>query len=242
MPLEISDGLIIKPKRLRTARRSARGSTRRATRSTRDITAAPQFSNPLGLQRIMQGNRTSWCWAACGTMLVRYLGSTEHRRICDLVHFVRERLHAETDGLDCCSSNVDNIPECIETTCASVEEIDTLLRDFLELDCQRTGLIGRDALKQEIDAGRPVQVAFEWDGSTANDVSGHVILVEGWVPVPQDDGSTEDFFIILDPFQDYWPDEGPPLDSRVSYDSLTVAYNDGGQWLHTWTGLQRKVV
>lgn len=234
MPLQISDGLVITPKPLRAAQRRARA------RTTRDITDAPQFTNPLGMRRIMQGNRTSWCWAACGTMLVRFLGSATHRRICHLVRFVRETLHAETDGLNCCASNVDDIPECIETTCASVEEIDTLLVDFLQLDCRRTGAVARETLKQEIDAGRPVQVAFEWDGSTAGAVSGHVILVEGWISVPQDNGGSEDFFIILDPFQDYGPDEGPPLDSRVSYESLTVAYNDGGQWLHTWTGLQRK--
>ncbi|HVF48890.1 MAG TPA: papain-like cysteine protease family protein [Pyrinomonadaceae bacterium] len=234
MPLEISDGLIITPKRPRAARRATRAT------ATRDITPAPQFTNPLGVQRIRQGNRRKWCWAACGTMLGRFLDSATPRRMCHLVGFVRETLHGKPVGLDCCVAQVDNISECVETTCESVEEIDTLFKNFLNLDAQRTGRIAPDALKQEINEGRPVQVGFEWDGSTADDVRGHVILVEGWVSVPQPGGVAEDFFIILDPFQDYGPGEGPPVDSRVSYDSLRVAYNNDGQWLHTWTGLRRK--
>jgi hypothetical protein len=85
-----------------------------------------------------------------------------------------------------------------------------------------------------------VQVAFEWDGSTPENVRGHVIIVQGWTDMPRTTPhgtQTETFFHVIDPLQEYEAGEGPPLNNQVSYDSLHHA-NGSGLWIFSWAGLK----
>lgn len=230
MPLEVSDGLAIRPRRAAPV----------PVGLTRDIPPAPTaFKNPLGIERINQGHRRSWCWAACGTMLGRFIAGQAQLRRCELVQFVRAQLHREQADLRCCEDPVSK-PDCLGTVCETVGEIDAVLRDSVRLSFERSGRVGPEALKAEIAAGRPVQIAFEWHGSTPENVRGHVILVQGFVDVPRQTPhgtELETFFIVIDPLQEYDPDEGPPLDNRVSYDGLRTAYGSG-RWSFSWTALK----
>jgi hypothetical protein len=75
-------------------------------------------------------------------------------------------------------------------------------------------------LQSEINAGRPVEVAF----SRSN--SGHVVIVEGW-----SDSAMGQYLFVNDPAKGV----GRGL---VSYEHLLSAKGTG-RWDATWTGLRK---
>jgi hypothetical protein len=99
-------------------------------------------------------------------------------------------------------------------TC-SVDEV-AQLHGMLNLASRHVvGTISFNDLQAEIGAGRPVEVAYFWNGG-----GGHVALVQGY------DSATRSLNI-----HDPWPDTGQTV---ATMHGLETAYGKG-TWSHTWT-------
>jgi hypothetical protein len=76
-------------------------------------------------------------------------------------------------------------------------------------------------LREEINAGRPVEIVFEWEGG-----GGHAAIIRGY---RQDEDG--DYLMVNDPLDDFNQVE-------VQYEFLKDAYGLGN-WNRTWIGLKK---
>jgi hypothetical protein len=165
----------------------------------------------LPVDRIRQ-DQTNWCWAAAAQMVSDFYDNSEVKQ-CRLAnrHF---RLRS------CCNSRGSNLNTCNKGI--DVEDVATVY-ERLNIGSQFTdGQVTLDALKSEINERRPVEVAFQWNGSNGG---GHVVIVKGF-----DENPEGDYLIVNDPLDQYQR-------ALVSYDSLQNAYGLG-QWSWTWAAIQ----
>lgn len=149
-----------------------------------------------------------WCWAACAEMVCHYYDIRDVRQ-CDFANWIFKQTH-------CCQepSSAECNRECF------VHDVSRL---YLQWHIRST-FIGEavpfSVLQAEIDAGRPVEIGFLWEGRRA----GHVVLISGW----HTEG-TEEFVHVND------PNDGVQF---LTYDELQTAYGRG-EWAFTWTGIRR---
>ena len=161
----------------------------------------------LNMPQICQ-EQTNWCWAACTEMVLHYYNNPDARQ-CEFANWL-------FDQTQCCEDPAN--PACNRT--CSGNEVQDVYTNWNILSTLIEGDVPFDVLQAEIDAGRPVEVAFEWTGG-----GGHVAIVSGW-----DTDSPDPFVHVNDPAADRL--------SRVRYKELLAAYGRG-RWILTWTGIQR---
>jgi hypothetical protein len=152
---------------------------------------------------------SEWCWASVSTMVASYygIGATE----CGLAS-----IRNSQPPNACCFQNACQFSQC--NTPAPPLVIESMLRDVLGIRGQsiNNGLTERQVLT-ELSNGRPIIVGY------LNSVSGHVVLVYGYVP----NGNGGFSYLVADPFY------GP---FTVSYNQLAYGYVGGGtQWRWGYT-------
>jgi Papain-like cysteine protease AvrRpt2 len=150
----------------------------------------------------------NWCWAAVATTVVRYYEPSNTLEQCKLA----EKL---TGVPNCCSSN---------KACDFNEYLDDALaaaNSSLTKGLNNQTLPGKalkfEAIKAEIDAGRPIGVGIQWYGEN----SGHFVIINGYAV----EASGEKWVDISDPYYE---------DSTVPYDQFVSAYLEAGKWSDTY--------
>lgn len=155
-----------------------------------------------------QQERSKWCWAACVTMIGRWFGRAETRQ-CEVV--CRRLARA-----DCCA-----LP--FPASCNVTHRVYELVSLFREhgWSCQfAEGRLDDERIVSELTSERPVQVGYEWDGSSD---SVHLAIVIGAVI----DGEG-----VLMRVAD-------PLEGRKTIKRAEVEQAYGfGKWTRSWFGLQ----
>lgn len=164
--------------------------------------AGPSINVPM-----IKQEQTQWCWAACTDMIVHFYGNAGLRQ-CDCAAW----LFANNT---CCispSSSPCNRP-------CQVNDVSRVLAQFGVRSSSRNGTVPSLTLKNEVAAGRPVEVAYAWDGG-----GGHVAVVCAW-----DQNGSDDFVRVNDPAYG---------SGGVYYKNLLTAYGLG-RWFWTWTDIRR---
>ena len=148
-----------------------------------------------------------WCWAGAALMILHYYGRFDARQ-CGLADWAF--------GLNfCCvdpSSSACNRP-------LGDPHITRLFHSYSLTASYSRRPVPHHTLQFEIDANRPAQIGWTWNGGT-----GHVVVVVGWGV-----NKTGPFFLIYD------PDGGS---GGIYYDDLLDA-GGYGVWDATWTGIGR---
>lgn len=169
------------------------------------IQPPPLGGRSLPVMQIAQ-EQTQWCWAACAEMVIRYYGTAV--RQCDEANFLRQRN-------DCCAAPSSN-------ACNQPCQVDDVARVYTNWGITCTPQLSQvpfATLSSEIDASRPVEVAFYWTGG-----GGHVAIVRGH-------GQHEGKPVVQV--------NDPAYGTGVTfYESLRTAYGQG-QWAVTWTNIRK---
>jgi Papain-like cysteine protease AvrRpt2 len=159
--------------------------------------AAP--SPMLPVPYIKQG-QTNWCWAACCEMVFKY-SQVNNVQQCDMATF--------TFGGNCCQTPSS-------AGCNQGQFPPPIYANWGFLCDETDAALSQDDVKAELNAQRPVEVYYAWDGGGG----AHVALIRGYY----DNGDFE----VSDP----WYGPGPH-----SYDDILNACQNGGQWTMTYSNL-----
>lgn len=149
----------------------------------------------------------NWCWAACTDMIASYYGNAALRQ-CACANWLFGRS-------DCCGSPGSS--DC-DRGCA-VDDVSRVLAHFGIHSSLINGTVPFSTLKTEVDAARPVEVAYFWSSG-----GGHVAIVCAW-----DHNTTGDFVRVNDPAYG---------SGGVYYKNLLTAYGMG-KWVYTWTDIRK---
>ena len=136
---------------------------------------------PLGARTInvpqIPQQQTQWCWAACADMVLHYYGNTEVQQ-CDFANWLF--------GLSGCCSSPSS--ELCNRPCR-VADVSGVYSNWSIRGTPMNRTVSFSTLQSEINAGRPVEVAYQWRGG-----GGHVAIICGW-----DTNSTGPFVRVNDP-------------------------------------------
>ena len=175
------------------------------------------FQEPLPSEKIIsvpqiKQEQRNWCWAACAEMVQFYYDGTVTEQ-CKLAN----ELFCQTE---CCSQPSSC---CCNKPCRE-EDVSKLYSS----KCIYSKLVKKTVpfskLQSEIDADRPVEVAYFWRDKKE---TGHLVIVRGWSV----DGKGE-FVHVND------PGDNPGEDRIVAYSELLAAYGRGN-WTWTWIEIRR---
>ena len=154
--------------------------------------AAPAVGATLNVSLVKQ-TQNQWCWAACTAMIARFLGMVEPKQ-CELANFLFGRTN-------CCQAPGS-------TTCNKPAQVQEIVKVYKHLGIKLTGPdkpLLADTVKKELDAGRPFEVGYLWNGG-----GGHVAIVYGYTP--------QGLVLVHDP----WYGTG-----SITYNRLRLAYGMG---------------
>jgi hypothetical protein len=166
-----------------------------------------QQSNLLNVPRIRQ-EQTEWCWAAAADMVLDFYGQPVVTQ-CDLANNL-------FPGQNCCANPGG-------AACNQGVEVRDIRRLYILRNLTATRIsrsVSFRRLRNEIDAGRPIEVAFFWSGG-----GGHVAIVRGY----REDNQGR-FLYVNDPLDQYQVAEVP-------FHRLKIAYGLGS-WARTWVDIQ----
>lgn len=175
------------------------------------IPIPPHQLQPVNLDvRGIEQEHTNWCWAACAEMVLDHFQMPFVRQ-CDLAN-------SAFGSTRCCN----NLPACNKGL--SDARITYLWQTYgLTTARYITDKLNCEALKVELNAGRPIELGFSYSSTT-----GHVIIAFGWGKTK----SSEVYFLVNDP--DY-----PSGTKSVIYCSALLDRSIKGSWDATWLGLGR---
>ena len=175
------------------------------------------FQEPIPSKKIInvpqiKQEQLNWCWAACAEMVLRYYGDTTTQQ-CEFAN----ELFCQTECCSKPSSCCCNKP-CWEEDVSKLYSSNHIYSKFIKKN------IPFSKLKSEIDANRPIEVAYSWRdrGET-----GHLAIVRGWCI----DGKKE-FVYVND------PNDNPGGNRMITYSELLAAYGQG-EWTCTWIDIRR---
>jgi hypothetical protein len=145
--------------------------------------------------------QTQWCWAATSVSVAAHYDPHSRWSQCDMVNAEK--------GLDlCCREGASN-------ACNKPNVLDSPLRRADVLDHKEPAPASFDAIRREIDAGRPLAWRIRWDGG-----GGHFAVIEGY----QRDG--EPWVAVEDP---HWGSSDVPVSMLTG-----GSYQGTGRWTHTY--------
>lgn len=159
-------------------------------------TLAPPGAAPT---TYVKQTETNWCWAACGEMVMQPRGIAETQ--CTLA--------SKQFALQCCPS--PHAPAGCNKGCWP----DLAYPNSGVPTTRTTAPLAQATVSAEIAAGRPVQVCYQWTGSSST----HVALIVDEYP----NGDFE----VYDP----WPTYGP---GRRQFSQIQGAYGLG-RWIQSFT-------
>jgi len=165
----------------------------------------PSESKILPVPEITQ-EELNWCWAGCADMVLTYYGEAITQ--CALAAWLFQMP-------DCCSA-----PSSCDKPC-QLSDVSRVYEQWeVQADFQCEAISAAD-LQSELDAGRPVAVAFQWTEGGA-----HIVIICGW-----EQDQTGLLFNVNDP--------DPAKGSSVhDYADLVSAFGLG-TWRWTWTGIEK---
>ena len=176
------------------------------------------FQEPLLSEKIInvpqiKQEQSNWCWAACTEMVLRYYEDSAVRQ-CEFANklFNRTECCLEPSSPDC------NRP-CEMRDISSLYSSKNISSEFVDK------AISFSKLHSEIDANRPVEVAYFWRDWGK---PGHLVIVCGW----RIDGQ-EEFVYVNDP-----ADSPTTMSGIVAYSELLAPYGEG-DWTYTWIEIRR---
>ena len=170
---------------------------------------AEMTENKLEVPLIYQ-EQDCWCWAASAKMVLTFYGITGDKQC--------EMANDQFGQTNCCADPTSE--DCNQGIC--VKDIVPLFQKYGLNSKRRNYPVSFNKLKDEIDAGRPVEVRIRWDGG-----GGHAVIVHGY----RDDDEGQ-FLSVNDPWVTGWGT------SEIEYDHLKEANGDGGTWANTWVAIQ----
>ena len=150
----------------------------------RNLIVVPLLSEPVILRRFRRIWQavSVWCWAACMEMIL--IGNKHGVPQC--------KLAAGEFKLDCC---VANTPTGCQRTVQPHRLVPLWLKRDYQQVTERCSTLSLDEVRNEIDAGRPVEVWLgELESCEPLTGSGHLIVVTGYYP---DD--PEEWVVLMDP-------------------------------------------
>ena len=151
------------------------------------------------LNFIMQiQTQSNWCWAATSTSIAQYYDPATTWTQCTVAN-------GELSRNDCCGGGASG-------PCNQANTLDTALSRVGHLDHMVSGTVGRDDIKNEIVAGRPVCARTAWSGGGA-----HFVAIAGFIE--------GDLIEVHDPISGV---------SNVDYDVFVTSYQGSGSWTHSY--------
>ena len=141
----------------------------------------------------------NWCWAAVSVSVAEHSTGNPLRE-CDIA--------AKCLDLDCCGQR---------KPCDQEFFLDLALKTVGQLKRVETSRLTFDAIKSEIDAGRPVCVRVEW----AKEKTGHFVAITGYDTTP----TGRQIVLTDDPFYGK---------ARTEYSTFLTRYQGEGAWTHTY--------
>jgi Papain-like cysteine protease AvrRpt2 len=158
-------------------------------------------TNPLTVSYSPQ-QQNNWCWAACAEMAFHHAGVNTTVSQCDMA--------TAQFGGSCCSAPAS-------AACDQGNWPEYTYTHYGFGHTKQPTAISFASVQTEINANRPVQVYYAWNGGGA-----HVALIVGYYA----NGDVE----VYDPWQPYGP-------GRRAFSYVQTAYNLG-TWSITYTNLQ----
>jgi hypothetical protein len=175
--------------------------------STLESGAENAGGSVLPVNRVAQ-QQTFWCWAACAEMVLALKGQSMSQ--CAIAGIALNRA-------DCCSAGGATCNTTIPVADGPGSPSIMALYADPRIGVRATflpGFLRQQELRDEIEARRPVQAAFD------QTTTGHIVLVVGWQP----DGS-DARFLVHDP-------QDPPQQGFVTHFSLRTGFGTGS-WRQT---------
>jgi hypothetical protein len=145
-----------------------------------------------------QGN---WCWCATSLSVHRYYNATSQLAQCQAANLILGRT-------DACSNPTGPNVNTPWTLDDALSDLGNLREPIIG------GTVSWDAVKAEIDAGRPLGCRTAWSGGGA-----HFVCIEGYF-----DGTTR--MVAVDD-----PASGQ---SDVNFSTFTTMYRGSGSWTHSY--------
>ena len=155
-----------------------------------------------------------WCYAACAKMLIKSV-KQEIFQQCQIVEEIKQG--------GCCENRTS--PICIGMGVNRDAIGGIFTRHRIQFNPNINVILTFGQVKDEIDAGRPIEVCIKWDGM---EDSRHVIVIYGWK-----DGAQEKVF-INDPLTD------AGFRRNVVRLADLLSWLDQGAWELTWRGLKKE--
>lgn len=183
-------------------------------------------SRDLEITPVIQ-KQSQWCWAACVEMVLTHFQRREDQcRIVDA-----KRRFVDNSGASPGTPCDDEARFALES--CEIQKVDDVWSRFnikpnLAGDGNPLGPLGFDAIQEEINNNRPVEVAISWHADRGG---GHAVLIVGWTRV-----GGKDAVIVNDPL--------PTSLLGIKGQSGTLVLSElrkafgHGRWTHTWTGLK----
>jgi hypothetical protein len=157
-------------------------------------------SKQLAFNMQMQ-TQSNWCWAATATSVSHFYWWWSTWTQCRVAN-------GELDHSDCCNTPVPsacNVPWYLDKAL-------TRTHNFVSIMGEQAGF---QAVKSEIDAGRPVGARIGWNGG-----GGHFIVIYGYSRV-----LAQEYFDINDPIYGK---------SHLAVSDFASNYQGSGTWTHTY--------
>jgi hypothetical protein len=177
----------------------------------RAASAKQLFSVPVPFVSQEPNRYQNLCWAACGTMILRYWA----RILRD------EKFNVKLSNVVSGTQEWLGKPNCTPAKC------DKDLEPWLVYDAFGFGYdrvknlpLAPDNVEELIRAEIPIEVYWKWNGGPG----GHVVLIVGLY----EDGDLQ----IFDPNKTYNP---PQSGDKLSYDQVLCAVHNRGSWQDTLT-------
>ena len=148
----------------------------------------------------------NWCWAAVSVSVARYTRGNAAPTECALASTCLS--HFNHKALSCCD---DHKP------CNKDFFLERALDTVGQLSHVTAGPLDFDAIKSEIDAGRPVCLRVEW----AKEKTGHFLAITGYQTTP----AGRQVVFTDDPFYGK---------ARTEYHVFLTKYQGEGTWTHTY--------
>lgn len=142
-----------------------------------------------------------WCWAACSSSTSAFFDGSSSWTQCRLAN-------AELSQTTCCEDGASD-------PCDQPWYVDRALSRTGNLATRSAGRATWEAVRREIDAGRPVCARIGWEGG-----GGHFVLITGYREAPEGH--------LLD-VEDPWTGS-----ASVELDEFTQHYQTSGSWTHTY--------
>lgn len=136
------------------------------------ISVSAQDARILNVPYIHQVHLCCWCWAATCNSIIEHYGT--NLNLCTVVEYSRSRNPSWFGTQNCCSTPTPGA--CINTNALTgAGSISDILNHWGISNNAFWDNLSFNTVRNEINAGRPIMFAWEWDGG-----GGHALTLRGY--------------------------------------------------------------